>query len=89
MQLRFTFYHWSHNKFFGRTYTANKVRGTCERGIFSAKNLKENLYFHSKTVNEFVYVVVDTVVIRTRLDRDDVYFSAGYYLGKLYHRSKY
>lgn len=56
--------------------------GKCDKGLFKARNINEDVYFHTKYVCPDIYLVVDVLIIKSRLDKDDVYYSGGYFLGK-------
>lgn len=80
VQLNFSFFHRKHGKFYGRTYTTSKIRGTCERGFFKARNIKEDIYFYSTVVNKHIFLIVDLLIVKTKPERDDKYFSGGYFI---------
>ena len=54
--------------------------GKFDEGMFKARNINEDVYFYTKYSNSDIYLVVDVLIIKSRLDKDDVYYSGGYFL---------
>jgi len=75
-----------HEKFFGRTYTASMTRGKLEQGLFTARNINEDMYINLKEENNDIYLIVDILIVRKIEGAADSiqYYSGGYFLVELF-----
>ena len=84
VQLNFSFFHKKHHKFYGRTFTTNKVLGKYDLGRFHVRSVIEEAYFYTKVVNKNIFLIIDVLIVRSKPDRDDKFYSGGYFIVDLF-----